>query len=69
MKNVLNIIHFPASIFSLTTQIPLTEIIVYFINLFLATFPILYPLKTPENQIFSGVFIEYKMGKSDPHNS
>ena len=24
--------------------------------------PILYPLKTPENQMFSGVFREYKMG-------
>ena len=23
---------------------------------------ILYPLKTPENQMFSGVFREYKMG-------
>ena len=32
------------------------------INPFLANFPILYPLKTPENLWFSGVFREYKMG-------
>ena len=30
-------------------------------NSFLANVPILYPLKTPENQRFSGVFREYKM--------
>ena len=33
-----------------------------FLNLFLANVPILYPLKTPENQIFSGVFKGYRMG-------
>ena len=32
------------------------------INRFLADVPILYPLKTPENQRFSGVFRGYKMG-------
>ena len=32
-------------------------------NPFLANVPILYPLKTPENQRFSGVFRGYKMGK------
>ena len=32
------------------------------INPFLANVPILYPLKTPENQRFSGVFRAYKMG-------
>ena len=69
MKNVLNIIHLPASIFSLTTQNTLSEMIFYFINLFLATFPILYPLKTPENHRFSGVFMEYKIGKLGHHNS
>ena len=31
-------------------------------NPFLANVPILYPLKTPENQRFSGVFREHKMG-------
>ena len=31
-------------------------------NPFLANFPILYPLKTPENLCFSGVFRGYKMG-------
>ena len=31
-------------------------------NPFLANVPILYPLKTPENQRFSGVFRGYKMG-------
>ena len=31
-------------------------------NPFLANVPILYPLKTPENQKFSGVFMGYKMG-------
>ena len=31
-------------------------------NLFLANFPILYPLKTPENLWFSGVFRGFKMG-------
>ena len=30
-------------------------------NPFLANVPILYPLKTPENQRFSGVFRGYKM--------
>ena len=29
---------------------------------FLANVPILYPLKTPENPRFSGVFRAYKMG-------
>ena len=33
-----------------------------FINQFLANVPILYPLKTPENQRFFGVFRGYKMG-------
>ena len=32
------------------------------INSFLANIPILYPLKTPENLWFSGVFWGYKMG-------
>ena len=32
------------------------------INPFLANIPILYSLKTPENQSFSGVFRGYKMG-------
>ena len=32
------------------------------VNPFLANAPILYPLKTPENQSFSGVFRGYKMG-------
>ena len=31
-------------------------------NLFPANVPILYPLETPENQRFSGVFRGYKMG-------
>ena len=31
------------------------------INSFLANIPILYPLKTPENLWFSGVFWGYKM--------
>ena len=31
------------------------------INSFLASIPILYPLKTPGNQKASGVFREYKM--------
>ena len=31
------------------------------INTFLVNVPILYPLKTPENQKFSGVFRGYKM--------
>ena len=31
------------------------------INPFLASVPILYPLKTPGNQKVSGVFREYKM--------
>ena len=34
----------------------------FFINPFLANVPILYPLKTPENQRFSGVFKGFKMG-------
>ena len=29
---------------------------------FLANIPILHPMKTPENQRFSGVFTGYKMG-------
>ena len=29
----------------------------------MAGVPILYPLKTPENQRFFGVFREFKMGK------
>ena len=33
-----------------------------FINIFPANGPILEPLKTPENQRFSGVFRGYKMG-------
>ena len=33
----------------------------YLINPFLANIPILYPLKTPENQRFCGVFRGYKM--------
>ena len=33
-----------------------------FLNPFLNNVPILYPLKTPENQRFSGVFRGYKMG-------
>ena len=32
-------------------------------NPFLANAPILYPLKTPVNQWFSGVFRGYKIGK------
>ena len=32
-----------------------------FINPFMANAPILYPLKTPENQRFSGIFRHYKM--------
>ena len=32
------------------------------VNPFLANVPILYPLKTPENQRFSDVFRGYKMG-------
>ena len=32
------------------------------INPFLVNVPILYPLKRPENQRFSGVFRGYKMG-------
>ena len=32
------------------------------VNPFLANVPILYPLKTPENQKFSGVFRGHKMG-------
>ena len=32
------------------------------LNLFPANVPILYPLKTPENQRFSGIFRGYKMG-------
>ena len=39
------------------------------INLFLANFPKLYPLKTPENQILSGAFREYRMGKLASRNS
>ena len=35
---------------------------IHHLNLFLANVPILYPLKTPENQRFSGVFRGYKMG-------
>ena len=34
----------------------------YLFNPFLANIPILYPLKTSENQRFSGVFRDYKMG-------
>ena len=34
------------------------------INLFLVNVPILYPLKTPENLRFSGVFRKYKMETS-----
>ena len=33
-----------------------------YLNPFLANVPILYPLKTPENLWFSGVFRGYKMG-------
>ena len=33
----------------------------FFLNPFLIKFPILYPLKTPENFQFSGFFREYKM--------
>ena len=33
-----------------------------YINPFPANVPILYPLKTPENHKFSGVFRRYKMG-------
>ena len=33
-----------------------------FLNLFLANVPILYPMKTPKNLRFSGVFSGYKMG-------
>ena len=32
------------------------------LNPFLASVPILYPMKTPENQRFFGVFRRYKMG-------
>ena len=34
----------------------------FYVNPFLANVPILYPLKTPENQRFSGAFRGYKMG-------
>ena len=34
----------------------------YYLNPFLANVPILYPLKTPENLWFSGVFRGYKIG-------
>ena len=34
------------------------------IKQFLANVPILYLLKTPENQRLPGVFMEYKMGTS-----
>ena len=36
--------------------------VAFFINPFLANVPILYPLKTPENLWFSGVFMGHKMG-------
>ena len=32
------------------------------LNPFLANVPILYPLKTPENQRFSDIFTGYKLG-------
>ena len=35
---------------------------VIFLHPFLANVPTLYPLKTPENQRFSGVLRGYKMG-------
>ena len=35
---------------------------IHIVNPILANVPILYPLKTPENQRFSGVFKGYKMG-------
>ena len=34
----------------------------FLFNPFLANAPILYPLQTPENQRFSGVFRGYKIG-------
>ena len=34
----------------------------FYLNPFLASVPILHPLKTPENQRFSGDFRVYKMG-------
>ena len=37
------------------------NIVLIWVNLFLANVPILYPLKTPENIRFSGVFRRYKM--------
>ena len=37
------------------------EIFNNFLNPYLANVPILYPLKTPENQSFSDVFRGYKM--------
>ena len=42
------------------TRIPLRHRL---LKPFLANVPILCPLKTPENQRFSGVFRGYKMGK------
>ena len=41
------------------------NIIEELINPFLANVPILYALKTPENQRFSGVFRGYKMRALD----
>ena len=44
------------TIWSLINILPLA------FNPLLVNFPILYPLKTPENQMFSGVFRGYKAG-------
>ena len=35
---------------------------IHIVNPILANVPILYPLKTPENQRFPGIFRGYKMG-------
>ena len=68
-----NIKDFDSSLLSLNEN-PLTQTLLYddkrfteicntpLLNPFLANVSILYPLKTPENQRFSGVFRGYKMG-------
>ena len=48
----------PKPLFRLDKVLP--KLAVCYFDLFLANVPILYPLKTPENQWFSGVFRGYK---------
>ena len=61
MKNVLNIIHLPTFIFSLTARKTMNRNDIYFINPFLANFPILPVLPVQLSLSVKNQFLNFKI--------